>query len=704
MGKHISDGMIGILAAAFVAGMAPVAIHGFYDHLSRKTSREKVASSRDRSTYHTNGARRVRDSRRTTRGQNQSPHRTDETFTSETDEFGDGQDDSADDEFYIGEEEGLPFPDGIYESLKDEGYIRVMKLHKGEGKDNLCCTLSQIHLEDKGAVKFDAISYVWGSIYPSKVLLCDNVVDRRGEPSPLTITPSLYSALMRFRLPNRDRWLWADAVCINQKDDNEKSRQVQLMAEIYAKARFTLIWLGSDRLGARCLNFFKTLVSKSGDDHDVKEEIRQGVERIFPDDGYRQIRLFFQDQEWFSRRWVIQEVAESHFPVVYCRDSEITWPDFVAGVNLLTQFSPREFDISGTDINVLTKIKDINVLWKVHNAPFRILDLLTVFHSSECDRNRDRIYALMNLTDIKITPDYSRKRYEHIYLEFGRQCVGSEGIDILHCGPAFQHKHEHESLSWPSWIPDWSQKPSFMSLLDMKTFSAGGRLRRVLHLTSRKELSVRGRAFDDGCSIRIGRLRQRIPKRLEKVHTWIAELMPKFRNGPPEYDDLESFAITLVAGRCHVMSLKSSQENFASEGREARDEESLGEHITGFFDLLGYAKRAGELVPVARTPSPAGESKYPPFARKYAQLVQATMEGRRFFFLDTPQNTYLGIGPIKMKKDDIVAIFDGARTPFVIRRKKEPDRFRLIGDCYIHGLMKGEALELGLPTHDFRLL
>jgi hypothetical protein len=41
--------------------------------------------------------------------------------------------------------------------------------------------------------------------------------------------------------------LWVDAVCINQADAQEQSRQVAMMAEIFSEAYRTIIWLGEDR-------------------------------------------------------------------------------------------------------------------------------------------------------------------------------------------------------------------------------------------------------------------------------------------------------------------------------------------------------------------------------------------------------------------------------------------------------------------------
>lgn len=52
-----------------------------------------------------------------------------------------------------------------------------------------------------------------------------------------TITTSLAKSLRRFRLPPKPCALWADAICINQKNHVEKSNLVTRIGEIYQKAR-----------------------------------------------------------------------------------------------------------------------------------------------------------------------------------------------------------------------------------------------------------------------------------------------------------------------------------------------------------------------------------------------------------------------------------------------------------------------------------
>ncbi|KAF4445192.1 heterokaryon incompatibility (het-6OR allele) [Fusarium acutatum] len=47
-----------------------------------------------------------------------------------------------------------------------------------------------------------------------------------------------------FRSQSHVRYLWADAICINQNDHDEKSQQVQLMRRIFQRAHVTFAWVG----------------------------------------------------------------------------------------------------------------------------------------------------------------------------------------------------------------------------------------------------------------------------------------------------------------------------------------------------------------------------------------------------------------------------------------------------------------------------
>jgi hypothetical protein len=57
------------------------------------------------------------------------------------------------------------------------------------------------------------------------------------------VTENLDHALRRLRRRLGPRWLWADAMCIDQKNDREKEVQIPLMVEIYRGAKRVLAWL-----------------------------------------------------------------------------------------------------------------------------------------------------------------------------------------------------------------------------------------------------------------------------------------------------------------------------------------------------------------------------------------------------------------------------------------------------------------------------
>jgi hypothetical protein len=85
-----------------------------------------------------------------------------------------------------------------------------------------------------------------------------------------------------------------------------------------------------------------------------------------------------------------------------------------------------------------------------------------------------------------------------------------------------------------------------------------------------------------------------------------------------------------------------------------------------------------------------------------ATIRSATI--RRTFFIT--KKGYFGLGPAKTRRGDQLCILMGGQTPFVLRQSEsrkmrvagsegDYDRkfFEMIGDCYTHGLMDGEAME-----------
>jgi hypothetical protein len=83
---------------------------------------------------------------------------------------------------------------------------------------------------------YTALSYVWGDASHKSTAFIDG--------QKLEITASLDSALRHIRDLKGELKIWADGICINQTDFEERNIQVQQMGLIYQLARHMIIFLG----------------------------------------------------------------------------------------------------------------------------------------------------------------------------------------------------------------------------------------------------------------------------------------------------------------------------------------------------------------------------------------------------------------------------------------------------------------------------
>ena len=126
-----------------------------------------------------------------------------------------------------------------YEPIS-ENQIRLVLLKPGGYGDAISASLIVVNDFHLGVdrVPYAALSYTWGNSQPSKTITVDGKMMR--------ITANLSSALRHLRRSDHVVSMWIDAICINQDDLQEKSRQVRLMGEIYSAAYNVCVWLGSD--------------------------------------------------------------------------------------------------------------------------------------------------------------------------------------------------------------------------------------------------------------------------------------------------------------------------------------------------------------------------------------------------------------------------------------------------------------------------
>jgi len=72
----------------------------------------------------------------------------------------------------------------------------------------------------------------------------DDKTEIEVDGSHFMVTRNLYDALKRLRKITQRRAIWADAICIDQRNQKEKGHQVKLMGNIYKMAAQVVMWLG----------------------------------------------------------------------------------------------------------------------------------------------------------------------------------------------------------------------------------------------------------------------------------------------------------------------------------------------------------------------------------------------------------------------------------------------------------------------------
>ena len=162
-----------------------------------------------------------------------------------------------------------------------------------------------------------SLSYAWGDKEDTRTILL------HGHEFPITL--SLWYALARLRSRTCPVLIWVDAVCINQKDINERSHQVQSMINIYALATSVNMWLGPEsedsNLAIQLLDDIVTCSDKNNGD------IRGIIFSPSRIQDFRSLAGLFERDYWY-RLWVIQEIHNARAVDVYCGPSKLPWETY----------------------------------------------------------------------------------------------------------------------------------------------------------------------------------------------------------------------------------------------------------------------------------------------------------------------------------------------------------------------------------------
>jgi hypothetical protein len=82
-------------------------------------------------------------------------------------------------------------------------------------------------------------------------------------------------------------FFWIDAICINQKDSDERGQQVQFMAKIYNQAHRVIVWLGVE-LGVETLDSTRAFAA-------LLEAANESTKKDLPYDADEATRNFVEN-------------------------------------------------------------------------------------------------------------------------------------------------------------------------------------------------------------------------------------------------------------------------------------------------------------------------------------------------------------------------------------------------------------------------
>jgi Heterokaryon incompatibility protein (HET) len=531
-------------------------------------------------------------------------------------------------------------------------------------------------------------------------------------------------------------YLWADAICINQDDDRERAEQVGIMRNIYTHAKSVLVWLG------RC-DDEKRLTSALDLIHRALQEYRKGHKkwskgkkdgpfvvhaevltrennkaRGFPpfDSPDWAALLWFFSLPWFSRLWVVQEISLSRSATAFIGDYEISNPyllGYAADWFTMKQYNrPPSPPIGEQCIGNM-----LNDRLRVHlnEESLRLRLLLTRTREFGVKLPVDRIYALIGIASegnhprLKwdIVPDYT-KPYQEVYRHVARLLIGcSADLGILN---DVQEPLARSHLHWSTWVPNWNEYiDAFinLSVIDEGRFNAcQSKCKEMKDHSDPRFLRLKGLGVDmvKDCmsTMTAGDVLGKTIPLWQYITQHLGPVTGSYANG----DSLGlAFTMTVTAGNNGFGYPAEDDLNYLSGADDfwKRTLGPLGVDVLGYRQTEGkssfrYTRGDSKLGPVSYQEGRSGFSAF-------EDAILAAMSKRRLF---VTFGGYIGIGPKEMKPYDQVVILYGGRTPYILRPRsywwigggsrpmtREPNdgSYFLVGDCYIHGMMKGEMME-----------
>ncbi|KAM0253630.1 hypothetical protein ACHAQJ_007205 [Trichoderma viride] len=427
---------------------------------------------------------------------------------------------------------------------------------------------------------------------------------------------------------------------------------------------------------------------------------------------------------WFTRCWILQEVCLAKQAVLLCGTEALDWDIFYVGFAITIVISKQGLRGRPEQIyrTALLLIGMMRPKFNDPNSPYQGVGLLWLLRKvlplSATDA-RDKIYAILGLLgeaesqELNLIPDYTLSA-EECYQKASLAIMSQmKNLDIL-----ITDRISHSTLDLPSWVTDWSilPHPSPMSLdPDSEEKSGDEPAKRPFsaslstHWTpvtspDARTLMLSGYDFDKIIQVEdiltvpavdhtditdmvtsvsnftgfMKKVFVGLGSYFDILVKWETLAMSNKYSQYPTGEDAETvFAITMCTGT--IESPEIALQRFQKWRKTLR-----GPRKMAFLKNLGIS---GGIYKTMVAAAGIGTGISMVDDRVYATATETTLYRR----LARTEKGYLAVVPSQTIVGDHVALYKGGKMPFVVRLAREHGKRELVGPCYVHGIMYGEA-------------
>ena len=634
-----------------------------------------------------------------------------------------------------------------YQPLRNPTDFRIIVLLPGKDNEPVRCQMRNVthSRTDENNALYEALSYVWGNPAKKTLIECDS--------ASIKVPTNLYSALQHLRWLDHPRVLWADSLCINQEDAEEKGIQVQAMGSIYSSAERVIMWQGEETKETRgsltsLARLCELAAAKEDSEEwqDFLEEVHHARSPAYLDRETDAFQHQTKKINWaaivallcgpyFSRRWIAQEIILAKKAVMVCGHQTLNWAKICAHPKALTRcmriashiilhFSGGRGNLKSFMYLANSSKGNSSSNPQVPGEIESLYDALLVLSSSQCFDPRDKVFALLHISpdvdltvDAELAPDYTVGETEILHRLAIWLVVRKRHISYLSFAVQSPHQSGYSRSNLLSWVPSnldnlmAVQSLQYRITRNLSTVRSGdgisSPMRDGVELSQdRRTITVSGKIIDrveNRSSLNFSDL----VKQVSRDSQTPVNVEVRNKLGPKGLLDL-----ALAWWLRDSLSTKCRDGDhwgeFASSDRFVYYLSDVSMVISGTLEgprsdreslILRYMRYLSETSQWSPSrDEPLGE-RDPDFQNVLTYLAGIAAQHR----LCRTSKGILGLIRGDVQLGDLVCALDGTRVPWVIRPSGSGDHL-LIGECCLENLFRGEGLLLpGIPDQKISL-